>query len=177
MMEKIDTFIQTNKVIQSLPRRLLFYFAPLFFLLACGVAVVIGYLAGSILLYPFTHNPITIGSFEGVLLYFFFTGVVFATFTCVIVVAEKSQNNFIVDHFRHMILFYVLLMLIMFHEHATLYQAFLSAVDAADANNDKLITAIYTAKRILTGLGTLAVVIVSNLIVLYIVKKSKNKTA
>ena len=176
MIEKIDTFMQTNKVIQSLPCRLLFYFAPFLFLLACGVAVVSGYLVGSVLLFPFTHNPITIGSLVGSLLFFLFTGVIFAAFTYMVVVAEKSQNNFIVDHFRHVILFYVILILSTFHEHATLYQAFLSAVDAADANNDELVTAIYTAQRTLTVLGTFAVVIVSNLIVLYLFKKPKNKT-
>ena len=82
--------MQTNKVIQSLPRRLLFYFAPLFFLPACGVAVVIGYL-GSFLLFPFTHYLIMIGSLIGSFLYFLFTGVMFAAFTYVVVVAEKSQ--------------------------------------------------------------------------------------
>lgn len=176
MIGKSDTSIQTNNAIRSLPRRLLCYFAPLFFLLACVVAVAIGYLASSVLIYPFTHNPITIGSLAGSLLYLLFTGVIFAVFTYVIVVAEKSQNNFIVDHFRHVILFYVLLILITFHEHATLYQAFLSAVNTADVNNDELVTAIYTAKRTLTVLGTFAIIIVSNLIALYLVKKSKNKT-
>ncbi|MDO8524795.1 MAG: hypothetical protein Q7R99_04190 [bacterium] len=175
-MQYITKMIRKNNAVQSLPRRLLCYFAPLFFLLACVIAVAIGYLASSVLIYPFTHNPITIGIPAGSLLYFLFTGVIFAVFTCVVVVVEKSQNNFIIDHFRHMILFYVLFTLIASHEHATLYQAFLSAVDAADANNDELVTAIYTAKRTLTVLGTFAIIIVSNFITLYLAKKSKNKT-
>jgi len=146
---------------------------PFLSLLAWGVTVIISYLAGSVLLSPFTNNAIRIGNVPGSLFYFLLLGITFAAFTCGVVMIEKSKRYFLFDHFRHMVLFYVLLIITVFHEHATLYQAFLPAITAADANNEELITAIYTAKRILTVLGTLAVVIVSNLIVLYLVKKPK----
>lgn len=162
--------MQTNKVVQPLPRRLLFYFAPLLFLLACVVAMVIGYLVGSVLLIPFTHHPVMIGSLIGSFLYFLSTGMVFAAFTYGVVMIEKSQANFIFDHFRYMFFLYVLLIAIIFKERTTFSQAFLPIIDV---NNDALIISVYTAKRILTGLGTLAVVIVFNLVVLYLVKKPK----
>jgi len=146
---------------------------PFLSLLAWGVAVIISYLAGSVLLSPFTHNAITIGNVPGSLFYFLLLGIIFAAFTYGVVMIEKSKRYFLFDHFRHMVLFYVLLIIIVFHEHATLYQAFLPAIDTADANNDELVTAIHTAKRMLTVLGTFVVVIISNLIVLYLVKKPK----
>lgn len=174
MIEKANTFMQTNKVVQSLPRRLLFYFAPFIFLLAGGMSVVIGYLAGSAILMPFTHNPIRINDFIELLIFYILTAVPFTVFTYGIVRAEKSQFHTIVDNIRHMIVFYFLLVASIVQYHGIFYQAFLPVVDV---NNDELIITIYTAQRTLTMLGISAIAIVSNFIVLYLFKKPKNKTA